>query len=96
MNMTHRSPLDDALTRLDAALVALEAAVVRRQAADARRADAEKELAVMQDDRARLAVELDGALTRLQRLEATAGEVDRRVERAMSEIRGVLARVEAA
>lgn len=94
--MSFRSPLDTSLTRLDAALIALEAALARRLDVDARRGDTEDELSVMQDDRARLAVDLDGALTRLQRLESTAGEIDRRVERAMGEIRNVLSRAEAA
>jgi hypothetical protein len=95
MLMSHRSQLDAALTRLDAALVTLEASLARRLDVDARRGDTEVELSVMQDDRARLAVDLDGALTRLQRLESTAVEVDRRVERAMGEIRNVLTRAEA-
>lgn len=93
--MAERTALDTALTRLDAALVSLEAAVSRRLAVEARRGDADLELSVMQDDRARLAVELDGALTRLKRVEAAAGEVDRRVERAMAEIRTVITQAEA-
>ena len=47
--------------RMRAAIDLLEAAIERRRRHDARRADADEEFAVMQDDRARLAVELDGA-----------------------------------
>ena len=55
-------PLELSLERMQAALDLLEAAVERRLRFDARRADANEELALMQDDRSRLAVELDGAL----------------------------------
>ena len=82
--------LDDAVKRLDAALGLLEAAVTRRLEAERRRGDLETELQIMQDDRARLAVELDGTLARLHRVEVAAGDVGRRVERAASVIRDVL------
>ena len=48
----------------------------------------------MQDDRARLAVELDGALTRLRRFEAAADDVSQRVRHAIGSIEDVLARAE--
>ena len=86
--------LDDAMKRLDAALGLLEAAVTRRLDAERRRGDLEVELQLMQDDRARLAVELDGAMARLHRVEAAAGDVGRRVERAAGVIRDVLGRAE--
>lgn len=89
-----QSSLDDALRRFDTALAALEAAASRRAALEAKRGDIDTELAVMQDDRARLAVELDGALTRMERLETAADDVDRRVARAMDEIRALLAHAE--
>ena len=57
--------LDDALKTAGRCLGLLEAAVSRRLEAEKRRGDLETELQIMQDDRARLAVELDGALTRL-------------------------------
>lgn len=88
-------PLADAIGRLDLALAALEAALARRLDLDARRGDLETELSVMQDDRARLAADLDGALSRLERLELAASDVDRRVERAMGEIRAAIAAAEA-
>lgn len=90
------SPLPAAIRRLDMALAALEAAVARRLDMEARRGDMETELSIMQDDRARLAAELDGALARLEKLELAATDVDRRLERAMDEIRTVIAGAEAA
>jgi hypothetical protein len=45
----------------------------------------------MQDDRARLAVELDGALTRLHRFEAATDDVGRRVRQAIGAVETVLA-----
>ena len=83
--------LDDVMKRLEAALGLLEAAVTRRLEAERRRGDLETELQIMQDDRARLAVELDGALTRLNRTEAAADHVGERVRRAIGVIEDVLA-----
>ncbi|MGH6794693.1 MAG: DUF4164 family protein [Methylocella sp.] len=90
---TNRLPerLDAALKRLAAALDRLDAASERRGKADALRANLEDELAVMQDDRSRLAVELDGAIARSKSLELANREVARRLNGAREEIRGVLA-----
>jgi chromosome segregation ATPase len=82
--------LDTAIARLESALSALEAATARRAETERRRGDLETELALMQDDRSRLAVELDGALAKLHRLEAAADDVNRRVDRAMGVIRDVI------
>ena len=87
--------LDDALRRLESALGLLEAAVTRRLDVERRRGDLETELQIMQDDRARLAVELDGTVARLHRVEAVTVDVSRRVQRAAGVIRDVLERVEA-
>ncbi len=73
--------LRNALGRLGSAIDQLEAAAARRQQGDAARANLEEELAVMQDDRARLAMELDSALARGRSLAAATGEVARRLER---------------
>jgi chromosome segregation ATPase len=83
--------LDAALKRLGAALDRLDAASDRRAKADALRANLEDELAVMQDDRSRLAVELDGAIARAKSLELANNEVARRLNGASAEIRGILA-----
>jgi hypothetical protein len=86
--------LEPSLKRLRAALDLLEAAVERRVRQDGARGDAQEELALMQDDRARLAVELDGALDRNRGLLAANIEAARRVERASAAIRAVLDRRE--
>jgi hypothetical protein len=86
--------LDDAMKRLENALGLLEASVSRRLEADKRRVDLETELQIMQDDRARLAVELDSALSRVQQSEAAVADVSDRVRRAIGAIEEVLAGVE--
>ena len=83
--------LDEAMKRLDRALGLLEASVSRRLEADRRRGGLETELQLMQDDRARLAVELDGALTRMHRYEAATDDVSRRVRQAIGAVETVLA-----
>lgn len=83
--------LEEAMKRLDMALGLLEASVSRRLEADRRRGGLETELQLMQDDRARLALELDGALTRLHRFEAAADDVGQRVRQAIGAVQGVLA-----
>jgi predicted nucleic acid-binding Zn-ribbon protein len=84
--------LDDAYKRLDTALTLLEAAIARRSAGEKGRGDLEVELQIMQDDRTRLAVELDAALARLRRHETASEDVGRRVRAAMEAIRTVLER----
>ena len=86
--------LDDSMKRLENALGLLEASVTRRLDAERRRGDLETELQIMQDDRARLAVELDSALTRLNRVEAAAEDVGHRVRFAIEAIQDVLAHAE--
>jgi hypothetical protein len=83
--------LEDALKRLDGAIGQLEAAVRRRIEVERRRGDLETELQIMQDDRARLAVELDSATARLNRTESAARDVGERVQRAVDVIQDVLA-----
>jgi hypothetical protein len=57
--------LDQATKRLDEAIGLLEASFNWRLEAERRRGDLATELQIMQDDRARLALELEGAQTRL-------------------------------
>jgi hypothetical protein len=83
--------LEAALKRLAAALDQLEAAGERRVRADALRANLEEELTVMQDDRSRLAVELDGATARTNALELANDEVARRLKSVSATIKAVLA-----
>ena len=69
---------DPVTARLREALDRLEAAAERRARREAALADAEAEFAVMQDDRARLAVELDAALDAQRKLgEANSAAMER-------------------
>lgn len=83
-------PIEEALKRLDAALGVMEVAVARRLEAERSRADLETELQIMQDDRARLAVDLESASRRVEALEATTRDVESRVGRAAAAVRAVL------
>lgn len=87
--------LDHALSRLEGALGQLEAAARRRLEVERGRANLETELTLMQDDRARLAVELDGSMARLGQVQSVAEEVDRRLDRAMTALHEMIERVEA-
>jgi predicted nucleic acid-binding Zn-ribbon protein len=84
--------LENALARLDSALVHLEAAARRRIEAERGRSNLETELTLMQDDRARLAAELDGAVARLAQIESAAQDVDQRLERAINVVGAVIGR----
>ena len=86
--------VDSALKRLSAALDQLEAATERLGRAGAERRDLEDTLAVMQDDRARLANELDAALARTRALEQATDEVSSRLSFAGSTLRRLLASAE--
>lgn len=88
--------LDVALRRLAAALDLLEAAASRRAGADRGRAELTEEYAVMQDDRRRLAVELDGALARGRTLEDAHQAVARRLGHAIASVRAIVERAEPA
>jgi len=89
MGVDTREP---SLERLRAALEMLEAAVERRTRLDARRADADEEFALMQDDRARLAVELDGALDENRALAAAQSAALEKVTRAGAAVEAILRR----
>ena len=75
-------PFEPSLRRMRAAIDLLEAAVERLVRRDASRSDADEELALMQDDRARLAVELDGALDRSRALETANAEAAKKLAQA--------------
>jgi hypothetical protein len=85
-------PLEPPLKRLRAAIDLLEAAVERRVRQEGAQSDAQEELALMQDDRARLAVELDGALDRNRGLLSANNEAAKRLGRAGAAIRAILER----
>ena len=82
--------VERALGRLAAALDALDGAVAHRLEGESGGQDREAERAAMAEDRARLADELDAALARLAGLDAALVEADRRVERAMGEVSGLV------
>lgn len=82
--------LESSLKRLAAAIDALERATERRLRHDRTRANAEEEYALMQDDRSRLAVELDAALDRSRALEAAGAEAEARLDRAARTIEAIL------
>ncbi len=86
------APWDEALDRMRAALERLEAVVEKKLRLEAKRADADEEFNLMQDDRARLAVELDGALADARALAAANAAATKALARAATAIEGVLER----
>jgi hypothetical protein len=88
--MSEPPDLDRAIARLVAALDGLDTVVGLRLAHQGARPEIEAELAVMQEDRARLAQDLDAALARGARLDAALKETDERLARAMGEIGAAL------
>lgn len=92
--MSDIATLDGALRRLATALDQCEAAVERLAAASAEKRDLVDALALMDDDRGRLAGELDQAQDRARILEAAATEVAQRLNRAGGALRRMLAEAE--
>jgi hypothetical protein len=88
--------IEAALERLSRALDLLEQAAEARSEADSRRAERDEAVSVLEDDRSRLAVELDGALARNRSLEHAADEVSRRLEAAHATVQSLLSIAEAA
>ena len=86
--------LESSLRRLAAAVDLLERAAERRMRNDEARANAEEEFALMQDDRSRLAVELDAALDRTRALEAANAEAEARLARAAQAIGAIIERMD--
>lgn len=84
--------LSAALARLDKAVDALGAAVEHRFERDLDHADAEEEVQRLNEDRARLAQELDQSESRSERVTEANNEVSRRLVVAMETIRAVLDR----
>lgn len=91
--MTVPETLQRALQRLGSALDHLEAAAARREQAHNARGNLYDELAIMQDDRSRLAMELDGALAHGRTLSHANAEVARRLENASATVRAVVAEI---
>jgi Domain of unknown function (DUF4164) len=93
---TSSDALEHSVRRLVAAIDALELAAERRMRHDKQRANAQEEYALMQDDRSRLAVELDAALDRSRALEAANIEAGARLARATHTIVEVIGRMDPA
>ena len=82
--------IEAALKRLATALDHLDAAAERAAKAGSARADAEEEFALLRDDRSRLAMDLDGALARVGKLERANDEATKRIDRASEAIHAAL------
>ena len=93
---TFSDALEASLRRLAAAVDSLELAAEKRMRHDDARATAEEEYALMQDDRSRLAVELDAALDRSRALEASNFEAGERLAQAAQTIGMILERMDPA
>lgn len=82
--------LDAAIARLKRALDQCERAVSVKLEDEFTSAELEEELAIMQDDRARLALDLDASLARQSALEKSRDEVLRRLETASEGVAAAL------
>ena len=92
--MSETDSIEAASRRLALALDALDAAAERRREAARSEEALATQIHALGDDRARLAGELDQALSRSRALEAANREVAQRMARAIESIRGVLANAE--
>ena len=84
--------LETSLKRLASAVDALDWATDLRMRHDEARATTQEEFALMQDDRSRLAVELDAAVDRSRALEGANSEAAKRLAHAAQAIERVLDR----
>ena len=89
---TSMESLEISLKRVASAVEALEWATDLRMRHDEARATTQEEFALMQDDRSRLAVELDAAVDRSRALEAANSEAAKRLAHAAQAIERVLDR----
>jgi D-serine deaminase-like pyridoxal phosphate-dependent protein len=87
---TSMDSLEASLKRLVSAVEALEWATDMRMRHDEARATTQEEFALMQDDRSRLAVELDAAVDRSRALETANTEAAQRLAHAAQAIERVL------
>jgi hypothetical protein len=91
---TSLEAIEMSLKRLASAVDAVERAADRRLIQDERRATTQEEFALMQDDRSRLAVELDAALDRSRALESANNEAAGRLAHAAEAIQRILGKLE--
>ena len=90
---TSLESLEIAIRRVASAVEALEWAAEVRARQDEARATRQEEFALMQDDRSRLAVELDAAVDRSRALKSANGEAAKRLAHAAQAIGRVLGRL---
>ena len=90
---TSLESLEMSLKRVASAVDALEWAAEVRTRHDEARATTQEEFALMQDDRSRLAVELDAAVDRSRALESANSEASKRLAHAAQAIERVLGRL---
>jgi len=90
---TSMESLETSLKRLASAVEALEWAADVRARHEEGRATTQEEFALMQDDRSRLAVELDAAVDRSRALESANSEAAKRLAHAAQAIERVLGRL---
>jgi Domain of unknown function (DUF4164) len=90
---TSMESLEISLKRLASAVEALEWAADVRMRHDEARATTQEEFALMQDDRSRLAVELDAAVDRSRALETANSDAAKRLANAAEAIGRVLGRL---
>jgi len=88
--MSEISAIDSATKRLTTALDALEAAAERRREVALGREELAAQINALDDDRSRLASDLDTAVSRSRSLESANREISRRLDAAMDSIRSVL------
>ncbi|QCK86745.1 DUF4164 family protein [Phreatobacter aquaticus] len=88
------SRLEAATRRLSAALSGLETAIARRIENERGQERLQLQAQAAEEDRARLAEELDRSTDRIALLEAANRDVVRRLDQSMDAIRGVLAAYE--
>jgi Domain of unknown function (DUF4164) len=91
---TSLETIEVSLRRLTSAVDALERAADRRMREAELRATVQEEFALMQDDRSRLAVELDAALDRSRALESANNEAAGRLAHAAQAIERILGQAE--
>lgn len=89
--MSGDSPLDGAVRRLQGALDAVEAAVAQCLEQTRAGRDRTVEIALLAEDRARLAQDLDASNARAATLANVNREVGRRLDQAIESIRSVVA-----
>ncbi|CCJ07733.1 DUF4164 family protein [Methylocystis sp. SC2] len=82
--------LEAAVAELQTALAQLERTAAAKLEDELSSAELEEELAIMQDDRSRLALDLDSALARQNALEKSRDEVLQRLEAASAGVAAAL------